>query len=325
MKAMVVPRFGGPEVFELQELPTPEPGPGEVTIDVDFAGVNFTDIRNRRGDGAGSPPMVVGVEAAGRIRALGEGVTGFEVGQPVCALTGGHSYAEVATANAQRVYALPDVLVGDPVSGGVSVVAPFSLLLLRVAARIRPDEVVLLHGAAGGVGATVAQVARELGLGVVYGTVGTPEKIAYARQYPFADVFPRDTFVEAVHESTGGRGVDVVLDPMGGETRRRSIDILAPFGRLVHFGNASAEPEVAPAALEMRSRGLGYVGYSSAGHMFRDPVGVRPHAEEAIAMVADGRVRIDVTDVRPLEEAAIVHELLGSGRATGKFVLSVGG
>lgn len=324
MRAMVVPRFGGPEVFEPAELPEPEPGPGQVSISVEFIGVNFTDVRNRRGDGMGVPPMVVGVEVAGHIRRLGEGATGLEPGQAVTAGTGGHAYAEVVIADAGRVFPLPDSLVGDPVSATLSVVVPVSLLLLRQAARALPHESMLVHGASGGVGTALAQVAGVLGLGPVYGTVSTQAKADYASGFPFAGVFLRNGFVEGVKEATGGRGVDAVFDPIGGEARTRSFEVLAPFGRLVHFGNASLEPEVAPDAMEMRSRAIGYIGYSAAQHFSRDPEGTRPVFAEAIDLVASGRVRIDVTEVLRLDQAAEAHARIEAGEAMGKLVLAVG-
>ncbi len=323
MKAMVIPETGGPDVFEYRDWPDPDVGPGQVGIDVEFIGVNFTDVRNRRGDGMGTPPMVVGVEAAGRVRSLGEGVSDLEVGQYVVALTGGNAYAQIVSVPALRVFPVPDELVGEPVTGGMSVVVPVSMQLLRNAGRVLPDETMLVHGAAGGIGTALVQVASALGLGDVYGTVSTEAKRDYAMGFGFADVFVRDDFVEQARAATGGRGIDVIFDPVGGDTRARSFDLLADFGRLVHFGNASMEPEVAPDALTMRSRALGYVGYSSAQHFMRDAAGARAGFFEAIDLVASGRVRIDVTEVFDWREASRAHELLESGAAVGKYVLAV--
>lgn len=323
MRAMVVPRFGGPEVFELQDLPEPEPGPGEITIEVEFTGVNFTDVRNRRGDGLGVPPFVPGVEVSGRIKELGEGVTGFEPGEAVVSFTGGHSYAEVVKAAAGRVFSLPDSLAGKPESGGLAVVVATALNLLRVAGRVLPGETILIHGASGGVGTALVQVAEGLGLGQVYGTVSSERKAAYAAGFPFAGVFLRERFVDEVKGATAGRGVDVVFDPIGGEARARSFQALAPFGRLVHFGNASLEPEVAPEAFDLRARGHGYIGYSGGQHHALDPEGVRLTYREAVDLVGSGRVRIDVTEVLPLERAADAHSRIEAGEAVGKLVLAV--
>ena len=164
MRAVVVPEYGGPEVLRLADLPEPEPGPGEVTITVRFAGVNFTDIRNRIGDGLGVVPFVPGVEVAGTVRRVGDGVTGLSPGQPVASLTRGHGYAEVVSAAADLTVPLPGNLAGRPESGGMFVTVPLALMLLRRVARVLPEETVLLHGAAGGVGTVTGQLARYWGL-----------------------------------------------------------------------------------------------------------------------------------------------------------------
>src|SRR6516164_9607206 len=137
MRAVVVRQYGGPEVLRLAEVPEPEPGQGEVTIGVRFAGVNFTDVRNRIGDGLGVVPFVPGVEVAGTVRLVGEGVTGLSPGQPVAALTRGHGYAEVVRAAADLTVALPENLAGRPEAGGMLVTVPLALMLLRRVARVR--------------------------------------------------------------------------------------------------------------------------------------------------------------------------------------------
>ncbi len=320
---MVVPAYGGPEVFESQQVPEPECGPGQVRIEVEFSGVNFTDVRNRRGDGLGRPPMVVGIEVAGRITEIGSGVEDLSVGQPVASLCGGSGYAEQVVVDALRVVGLPPSLAGDPASACVTGVLPSALNLLRHGGRVRSGESMLLHGAAGGVGSVFAQAARYLGLGPVFGTVGHESKLDATIGYGYDHVVTRDRFVESVHEFTDGRGVDVVFDPIGGEVRARSWESIADFGRLVHFGNASHRPEVVPPADQLRARGLGYVGYSGGQHGVRDPETVRASWLEAVDLVASGRVRIDVSETFPLSEAARAHERLEGGHTTGKLVLAV--
>jgi NADPH2:quinone reductase len=181
----------------------------------------------------------------------------------------------------------------------------------------------LFHGAAGGVGSVFAQAARHLGLGPVIGTVGRETKLEAARGFGYDHVLERRRFVDGVLEITGARGVDVLFDPIGGDVRARSWDALADFGRLVHFGNASHEPEVVPPADRLRARGLGYVGYSGGQHGVRDPDTVRASWFEAVELVAAGQVRIEVSEVFALEEAARAHELLEGGDTVGKLVLVV--
>ena len=323
MRAMVVLSYGGPEVFELREVPEPRCDSGQVRIGVEFCGVNFTDIRNRRGDGLGRPPMIVGIEVAGRVLEAGSDVGGLAVGDPVAALCGGSGYAEQVVTEARRVVPLPPSLAGDPVAACVTGVLPSALNLLRHGGRARPDESMLLHGAAGGVGSVFAQAARTLGLGPVIGTVGRESKLDAAAGYGYDHVMLRDRFVEGALAITGGRGVDVIFDPVGGEVRSRSWDALADFGRLVHFGNASHEPEIVPPADQLRARGLGYVGYSGGQHAVRDPDTVRRSWVEAVDLVATGQVEIDVTEVFDLEDAARAHGSMERGDSVGKLVLAV--
>ena len=248
MRAVVVRQYGGPEVLRLAEVPEPEPGQGEVTIGVRFAGVNFTDVRNRIGDGLGVVPFVPGVEVAGTVRHVGDGVSGLSPGQPVAALTRGHGYAEVVSAAADLTVPLPQNLAGRPQAGGMLVTVPLALMLLRRVARVLPEETVLLHGAAGGVGTVTGQLARHWGLRPLLGTASSAAKAEFARGYGYSHVFGYTDFAEGVLAATAGRGVDVVLDPVGGQVRARSFELLTPFGRLVTYSNISREPELVPDA-----------------------------------------------------------------------------
>jgi NADPH2:quinone reductase len=323
MRAVVVPEYGGPEVLSLRDLPEPEPGPGEVSIDVRFAGVNFTDVRNRIGDGLGAVPFVPGVEVAGTVRRVGEGVTGLAAGQPVASLTRGHGYAEVVSAAAELTIPLPENLVGRPESGGMLVTAQLALMLLRRVARVRPGETVLLHSAAGGVGTVTGQIARHWGLQPLLGTASSPGKAEFARRYGYGHVFGYGDFDTQVLAVTGGRGVDVVLDPVGGRLRAQSFELLAPFGRLVTYSNISREPEVVPDANWMRARCVGYCGFSGGQLPLRDPGLVRPSLLEAAELVGSGAVEMPVTSVFPLEQAADAHRLFERRAAVGKLILAV--
>lgn len=323
MRAMVVPEYGPPEVFELRDVPAPRPGPGQVLIDVQFASVNFSDVRNRRGDGLGRPPMIVGIEVSGRVAELGSGVSGLIVGQQVASLCGGSGYAEQVAVDADRVLPLPDDLFDDPAGACATGVVATAINLLLRAGRVRPGESVLLHGAAGGVGSVFAQVALYFGVLTVFGTVGSAEKVGPARASGYEDVFLREGFVEAARAATDGRGVDVIFDPIGGSTRAASWEALARFGRLVHFGNASMEPEVVPDATVLRAGGFSYVGYSGGQDAVADLPAVRASWEEGLRLVADSRVDIPIHAVLALEEAATAHRLLEGGTTTGKLVLRV--
>jgi NADPH:quinone reductase len=323
MRAVVVPEFGGPEVLTLREMPEPTPGPGEISITVAFAGVNFTDVRNRVGDGLGKVPFIPGVEVAGTVRQVGPDVAGLRPGQHVAALTRGHGYAEVVTAAAELTVPLPDNLIGKPESGGMFVTVQLGLMLLRRVARVLAEETVLLHGAAGGVGTVVGQLARHFGLRPLLGTVSDLAKAQFARQNGFAGVYGYDQFEEAVLAATGGRGVDVVLDPVGGQIRARSFEVLAPFGRLVTYSNISREPEVVPDANWMRARCVGYAGFSGGQLPLRAPELIRPSLLEATELISTGVINTGVTSVFPLARALDAHRQFEQRTAVGKLILAV--
>jgi NADPH2:quinone reductase len=321
MRAVVVEEYGGPEQVVLRDLPEPTPGPGEVTIDVAFAGMNFTDIRNRWGDGLGVVPFVPGVEVSGTVRAVGEGVAGLHPGQPVAALTRGQAHAEVTTAPAVLTVPLPDSLVGRPESGGMLITVSFALLLLRRAARGSAEDVILLHGAAGGVGTVVGQLAAAWGWWPPWGTTSGPDRADFARDHGYDRIFGYDDFDEQVRDATAGRGVDVVLDAVGGGIRARSFEVLAPFGRLVTYSNISREPETAPTPEWLRARCVSHVGLSTGALAALAPDVVRASLEESVALVAAGAVHVEVTAVLPLEEAAEAHRRLEGRAVVGKLIL----
>lgn len=323
MKAIVVRQLGGPEVLQLEQAPEPAPGPGEVGIAVQFIGVNYTDVRNRIGDGLGVLPFTPGVEVSGTVCSLGPGAHAFEIGQQVAAFTRGHAYAERVTAAEAYTVALPPSLVGKPQSAGMLVTVPIAVNVVERAARIRPGEAVLLHAAAGGVGSVVGQLLGRLDGVRLFGTVGSPEKADYARRHGYAEVWGYDDFDARITELTRGVGIDVVLDPIGGDVQRRSLEMLAPFGRLVSYSNISRAAQELPDAEWMRARCVGFLGVSNGWLSSRRPEFAREGLRRATAMVASGEVEIDVTAVLPLSQAAQAHRQFSERRAVGKFILEV--
>jgi NADPH:quinone reductase len=323
VRAVVISAFGGPEMLRMADVPEPQPGPGQVSVTVRFAGVNYTDVRNRRGDGLGQPPFIPGVEVAGTVRAVGAGVTSLRPGQPVAAFTRGHGYAEVATAAEAFTVPVTEDLAGRPESAAMLITVPLVLMLLRRVARVAPGETVLMHSAAGGVGTVAGQLALRAGLRPLLGTAGTAEKAEYARQHGFGEIFGYDDFDARVLTATGGRGVDVVLDPVGGDIRAQSFPLVATFGRLVSYSNISAEPETAPDAEWLRARCIGYAGFSAGQLSGRDPAAMRPVLEEAVRLVDSGELDPCLTAVYPLEAAADAHRVFENRAASGKLILAI--
>ncbi|KOU60386.1 quinone oxidoreductase [Streptomyces sp. MMG1533] len=323
MRAIEIQEHGGPEVLRPVEAEVPEPGPGQVSIDVAYAGVNFADLK-ARSDGYRVPalPFRPGLEASGRVRALGEGVTGLSVGQEVTALTDGGAYAEVAVAEAATVFPLPEN-VDLRTAATLPTVLPTAYALVHTVGRLQPGESVLVQGAAGGIGTVVGQLAKAAGAGAVYGVVSGEAKAAYAREHGYDEVFVGE-FEKAVREATGGRGVDLALDPVGGETFRGSLASLAVFGRLVSFGNASSAEPWKVGQPELFPYGVTVGGFSILTLAKTAPAQLRALAERAFTTVADGTVSLPVTAEFALTEAAEAHRLMGARASTGKLLLKVG-
>jgi len=327
MRAVVVGEFGGPEVLRVERRDVPVPGHGDVSIDVAYAGVNFAEVAARKGAVPGlEPPLVPGLEVAGMVREVGSGVADLSVGDPVCAFTAVGGYAEVAVASAAATHRLPDA--GDDTlrrGAALPTIVPTAWALVEEVARVRSGEDVLVAAAAGGVGSVAVQFARRAGARRVFGIVSTPEKATYAAGFGYDAAFLEPTWREELDAATDGRGVDVVLDSVGGTFRRQAFDVLAPMGRLVLFGNASGEPEAAPAGGAMRTQCKGAIGFSITGLTRNDPATARRYTEQALRIALDEDLRIDITQVLPLEEAWRAHEALERRRTTGKLVLAVGG
>ncbi|MGY6025023.1 quinone oxidoreductase family protein [Streptomyces spinosirectus] len=324
MRAVEFQEYGGPEVLKVVEAEIPEPGPGQVSVDVAYTGVNFADLK-ARSEGYRVPqlPFVPGLEASGRVRAVGEGVTGLSVGQEVTALTEGGAYADVVLAHASTVFPVP-AGVGLRTAATLPTVLPTAYALVHSVGRLQPGETVLVQGAAGGVGTVVGQLAKAAGAGAVYGVVSGAAKADYAREQGYDDVFVGE-FAEAVRAATAGRGVDLALDPVGGETLRRSLASLAVFGRLVSFGNAGSAPAWTVGQPELYPSGISVGGFSILTLAKTAPGELRTLTERAFAKALDGTVSLPVTAEFGLEEAAEAHRLMGTRTSTGKLLIRVNG
>ncbi|MFH8369719.1 zinc-binding alcohol dehydrogenase family protein [Streptomyces sp. NPDC018031] len=325
MRAVEFQEYGGPEVLRVARHATPEPGPGQVTVDVAYAGVNFADLKSRaEGYRVDTLPYVPGLEVSGRIRAVGPGVAGLTPGQEVAAFTSRGGYAEVVVAEAATVFPLPAGT--DPrTAAALPTVLPTAHALLHEVGRLRAGESVLVHGAAGGVGTVAGQLARAAGAGAVFGVVSSEDKARYALAHGYHEVFVGDSFPGAVRRATGGRGVDLVLDPVGGDTLRRGLETLAPFGRLVSYGNAGGAGPWRVSQADLATSAGSVAGFSILTLAQTAPEVLRSLAERAFRTVTDGLVELPVTAEFPLSEAAAAHTLMGGRTSTGKLLLRVAG
>ncbi len=321
MKAVQVTRFGGPEVLVYVDLPDPAPAEAHVLIRVQAIGVNFADLKAREGGhiSAAPPPFVPGLEVAGTVTAVGPGVRRVRPGDRVAAFPTG-AYAERVAAPEALTYVLPP---------GVSFDAAAAFLLafntayhaLRTQGRLGAGESVMVHAAGGGVGTAAVQLAKLWGARV-FACAGSDEKLAKVKALGADEVINYTTqdIAEEVQRRTGGKGVDLVLDSVGGEVFTKSLQVLALLGRLVIFGNASGRPRaVDEAALQGMSRTL--AGLSVGGLRARRPDFLRAGCEELLGLLGEGKIHPVVGRTLPLREAAEAHRFLASRASYGKILL----
>ncbi|WP_406088617.1 zinc-binding alcohol dehydrogenase family protein [Kitasatospora purpeofusca] len=328
MRALVMTAPGGAENSQVQELAEPAPGPGEVTVDVAFAGLNFVDVMTRRGDASYATdwPYRPGKEVAGTVRALGEGVTGLAVGDRVVAAPVGAGLAEVVTAEAALTVPLPDG-VGLREAAAVPLGLATALLLLTDAGRFTAGDTVLVHSAGGGVGHALAQLVPLLGGGRLIGTVGRPDKAAAVLDSGYQHAFARDeALAEAVRTATDGRGVDLVLDPLGTEALELDLAVAAPGARIVLFGNAGggAVADLPPLARLMAGN-LTVTGFSHRGLAATAPERLARAVRRIVGLLADGGLELPVTELSGLDAVPAAHDAMAERRATGKYVVRIGG
>jgi NADPH2:quinone reductase len=322
MHVVEVDAYGDPSVLAWRERDEPVPGPGEVAIRVTQTGVNFADVQARRGayHGGGQPPFVPGLDCTGTIVALGEGVDTLRVGERVAAFPPAGSYAEVVVAPLATTYALDPSISDDDAASLLMLVTAYNVLTF--AGRLAPGESVLVHAAAGGVGSTAVQLARALGAGTIFATAGSAEKCAIARDAG-ADVaidYRREDFARRILDATDGRGVDLILDSVAGEVFGAGLTALAPFGRIVAFGNASGTPGTVRTN-ELHPTNRAVIGYSSGSYRKLRPQALRPAAEASLRLVAEGKVHVIVGARFALREAAEAHRLVESRAGHGKVLL----
>ncbi|SDY04537.1 NADPH2:quinone reductase [Saccharopolyspora shandongensis] len=317
MQAITIPEFGGAEVLRFAELDVPEPGPGQVSIDVAYAGANFAEVLYRQGVVDVPLPFVPGIEVSGRIRAVGPGVDGLRVGQPVAALTivAGGGYAEVVVTAADLVAPLDEHGPDLDLAAALPSNSTTAFLVLDRVARIEPGEKVLVHAAAGGVGSQLGQVARLLGAGRVVGTVGSPAKIDVAKRFGYDEVVLRDRFDNAGE-------FDIVVDMVGGANRRTGLDGLAPMGRLIVMGNASGAEDVGVSANELWFTNKTVSGFNLAAFSAAYPEHAGRALRRAVAAAARGDLHVQVESLR-WDQVADVHRRIETAATTGKIVLEV--
>jgi len=321
MRAVVVHEPGGPEVLIAQEMPSPEPGPGQLRVDVAAAGVNYIDVYYRTGAYPLPTPFIAGTEGAGVVSAIGAGVTGFQEGDHVAwAMVPGTGYAERVIVPAARAVPVP-ADIDDETAGAVLLQGLTAHYLTRSTYPVRPGETALVHAAAGGVGHVLTQVLTSRGVRVI-ATTSSAEKASLAREAGAAEVirYERDDVASEVSRLTDGRGVDVVYDGVGRATFHGSIDSLRPRGMFVLYGAASgAVAPVDPHLLQ--SKGSLFFTRPSLAHYIVSRAELLERSRELFAWVASGELSVRVGARYPLDQARQAHEDLESRRTTGKSLI----
>ena len=320
--AIQVHQTGGPEVLQWEEVEVGDPGPGQVRLRQEAAGLNFIDVYHRTGLYPQALPFIPGVEGAGVVEAIGDDVIDVGVGDRVAYAGSTGGYAEKRLIDADRLVKLPDEISSEQ-AAAMMLQGMTAWMLLRQVHRVRGGETILIHAAAGGVGLIVCQWAKALGATVI-GTVGSDEKAELARAHgcDHPIVYTRQDFVAEVERISGGAKLPIVYDSVGRETFLKSIDCLAPRGMMVSFGNASGAPDpIAPGVLAQK--GSLFLTRPTLFHYIAARAELELAASELFDMVASGKVRVEIKQRYALKNAAEAHRALEARQTSGSTILTV--
>jgi NADPH2:quinone reductase len=322
MKVIKFEQFGGPEVLQWTDADKPVPAENEVLVEVKASGVNYADTARREGQYVVPTklPYIPGAEVAGEIVEVGSGVKNFKQGDRVVALIESNGYSEYVAVDSRVLTPIP-----DGVDYEQAVALPLQGLsayhVLKTMGRLEPGESVLIHAAAGGVGAIAVQLARIFGAGKIIATASTEEKLEHAKAMGATHLvnYAEEGWADKVKEITEGKGVDVALEMVGGEVFNQTVKCLAPFGRLVIFGAASGEQATFHPGQLMR-KNQAVIGFFLP-QIMRKPELFQSSFKELLSYMASGELKLTIGGTYPLQKAAHVHELLQGRKTIGKLVL----
>lgn len=321
MKAIRIEASGGPEVMKMVEADVGKPGPGQVRVRQTAIGLNYIDTYHRSGLYPLQFPSGLGLEAAGVVEEVGDGVTSLKAGDRIAYGTGPiGAYAQVRNLPANRLIKLP-AAISDETAAGMMLKGMTARYLLRATYVVKPGDTILLHAAAGGVGLIMSQWAKALGATVI-GTVGSDAKAAVARAHGCDHVinYSTEDTVKRVRELTGGKGVPVVYDGVGKDTLMVSLDCLSPRGLMVSFGNASG-PVPPLDLLLLSAKGSLYVTRPTLNTYTASDADLQETAQDLVDVVASGKVKIPVNQRYALADVVQAHRDLESRKTTGTTVL----
>jgi len=320
--AIRVHETGGPEVLQWEEVEVGDPGPGQVRIRQEAAGLNFIDVYHRTGLYPQQLPFTPGVEGAGIVEAVGDDVTNVKQGDRVAYAGPIGGYAEERLIDADRLVKLPEGISTEQ-AAGMLLQGMTAQMLLRSVFPVTKGDTILVHAAAGGVGLIMCQWAAALGATVI-GTVGTEEKAELARAHGCAHpiVYSKQDFVAEVKRITDGEKLPVVYDSVGRDTFMKSLDCLKIRGLMVSFGNASGAPEPIPPNL-LAQKGSLYLTRPTLFHYVATREQLEQSAGELFDMVQSGKVKIEVKQRFALKDAAEAHRQLEARKTSGSTILTI--
>lgn len=324
MLAIRVREPGGPEVMRVEEVPLPEPGPGQARVKILVAGVNYTDVQRRSGRSGEAMPFTPGREAAGTVDAIGPGVDLVQVGDRVGWSSINGAYATHAVLPADRLVPIPDAMSFQDAAASLlqGMTAHF---LTHSTYPLQPGDTCLVHAAAGGMGLWLCQVAKLRGARVI-GTTSTREKADLARAAGADEVilYTEQDFAAEVRRLTGGRGLQVVYDGVGQDTWAQSLDCLAPRGYLALYGAASGPVPPIDSGL-LGGKGSLFLTRPLLGHYILTREELLDRATDVLGWVAGGQVKLRIDRTYALADAPVAHRDLESRATTGKLLLLIDG
>ena len=320
MKAVQITEFGSPEVMKYVDVTDPTPGESEALVEIQAAGVNFTDVYSRQGINPGPPlPRIIGVEGAGVVKAIGPGVTEVKVGDDVTYCTAPGTYAEMAVVPAWRLIKRPAGV--DAKAGAAAILQGMTAhYLCHSTYPVQKGDRVIVHAGAGGMGLLLTQMIKKLG-GYVFSTVSTDEKAELAKGAGADHVllYTKEDFAEVVKKATGGEGVMAVYDGVGKTTFNQSIASLGRRGHMVLYGAASGAPEpVSPGILSAGSLSMTRPGL---GDYTVNRAELEQRANDVLGWVSSGELKIRIGGEFALSDASEAHRQLENRSTTGKLLL----
>ncbi len=323
MRAIMCREHGDLSVLKLEEVPDPVPGPGQALVRIRACGINFADSIMAAGKYQNQPelPFTPGSEIAGDIVALGEGADGFSIGDRVMGLPGRGGYAELVAVDTARLSPLPETLSYEQ-AASFAVTYGTSHVSLGHRARLKPGETLLVHGAAGGVGLTAVELGKIMGARVI-ATAGGPDKLEIARAAGADETidYLAEDIRERVKALSGGRGADVIYDPVGGDVFDASLRCVAFEGRILVIGFAGGRVPQIPAN-HVLVKNVDIIGVNRPAYDTLAPEVSRRSQEELMAWLAEGRLKPLVSKTFPLERAVEGLESVVTRKSTGKVVIT---